>query len=120
MARIAHRLGAALPALLLLLLLLLSPCAAQSGPHYTALSHFAVHNARVLLVTGATLSLNVSAPLKSGDWVSVSYSLPALVTPSQNDIVAYYSPSTAGVTFTAPVKFQNATGQATGQLFFRC
>ena len=113
---LAHRLAAALPALLLLLL---SKVSAQSGPHYAAMNHFAVHNARLLLVTGATLSLNVTTPIKSGDWVTVSWSLPAGVVPSASDIVAYYSPSTADVTFTAPVKFQNATGAAQGQLSFR-
>lgn len=108
------------PSLLLALLLSVASVAALEAPHLDhrhALSFFPVSRARRLLAVGASLNTNASGPLpSSGAWVAVSWSLPASIVPSPHDAVAYYSPSTVNITATAPVKFINATGLATGSL----
>ena len=87
--------------------------------HRHVLDSFAVHAVRAALDSRVTLRCNATTLARSGSWVEVSWAFAAgAPAPSKLDVVAYYVPFDANLTAKAPVKFQNATGGATGTL--RC
>lgn len=123
----ARRRGAALALVLCAAAALCCAAGAQAPPppppaelHRSSLDAFAVHAARLAPDPRVTLRVNATRLARSGAWVAVSWAFAsgASVRPSANDIVAYYVPADADITTKAPVKFQNASGGATGTL--RC
>lgn len=86
---------------------------AEHGGSHAPHAAFSVSRARVLLEPGAVVSVNATVLVGASSWVTVSWSLPASVSPNASDLLALYLAS-ASVTASAPLKFKPATGAHTG------